>query len=285
MDLEALNINRELESLLRKNLDADTKKWIQDKLNEVLGVKSAQKFYLMYTLLGTKINRTTIPDFSGTLGELRAYLELQNANLQQLARVYLLATVLQRDSAFFSEKVAKLIEVADIGELETFLKFLVLLPKAEDYKYAAVEALRTNVSTIFDAIALKNPYPSKYFNDQQWNQMYLKAAFMQRDLNQIVAVDQRANKDLTRIISDYAHERWAASRDIDPLFWRPVSQFIEGVLVSDMKRLFESDNDRERKAATLCCLNSQKEVAQQLVSEYPEFVDWIKEGNISWETI
>ena len=177
--------------------------------------------------MGSKIkeealNLITKDDF------LNGYLKKQNAKLIEVARIYLLTKILVEKEAVFKAKVQNLIQVADISELETFLKYLIVLPNAENYHFAAVEALRTNITTVFDAIAMNNPYPKKYFNDQQWNQMYLKAAFMQRDLSEIIGVDERANKDLARIISDYAHERWAASRTIDPGFWRPVSNYLEG---------------------------------------------------------
>ena len=192
---------------------------------------------------------------------------------------------MEENSTYFQPKVATLIQISDTGELETFLKFLVLLPDAEKYKHVAVEALRTNITTIFDAISLKNPYPSMYFNDQQWNQMYLKAAFMQLDLADILDVDKRANKDLARIISDYAHERWAASRDIDPLFWRPVSNFLEENLLKDMERLLKSDNKTENKAGALCCFYSNKNEAKELMKKYPWLHKQIDDEKITWHNL
>jgi hypothetical protein len=192
---------------------------------------------------------------------------------------------LEIDAHYFGPKVNNIIEVADTGELETFLKYLILLPNPEVFKNTAVEALRTNIVTVFDAITLNNPYPAKYFNNQQWNQMYLKAAFMERDLSMIQAIDDRANKDLTRIISDYAHERWAASRKIDPLFWRPVTGFLNDTLLLDMKRLLSSDDLQENRAGALCCFNSKNEQALKLVDQYPKLKDQIASKEVTWKTV
>jgi hypothetical protein len=115
--------------------------------------------------------------------------------------------------------------------------------------------------------------------------MYLKAAFMQRDLSKIVDIDKRANKDLARIISDYAHERWSASRNIDPYFWRPVSQFLEGQLLLDMERLLNSDNVSEKKAGALCCYRSDNEKARELLKKYPDLLKQAESEKISWENI
>lgn len=164
-------------------------------------------------------------------------------------------------------------------------KFLILLPNAGDYLNAAVEALRSNISTVFNAIALKNPYPATFFNEQQWNQMYLKAVFIESDLSKILSVDDRGNDDLSRIISDYAHERWAASRTINPLFWRPVSKSMNGQLLKDMQRLLSSESIVENEAGALCCYNSNDTDAKELLNGYPELLSKIEEGKLSWENI
>ncbi|MCM4151261.1 hypothetical protein DHD05_06640 [Arenibacter sp. N53] len=279
------NIGSQLLKILEDNVDKENRQWLLSKIESIVETESTKDLYLTYSLVPTKIK--TEKDLSLLLDdkELKAYLEVQQANLQQIARIFLLYKVLEAKEDFFKAKVANIIEVADKSELETFLKFLVLLPNPENYKFQAVEALRTNIATVFDAIALNNPYPALYFNEQQWNQMYLKAAFMQQNLNEIVQVDKRANKELTRIISDYAHERWAASRAIDPSFWRPVGNFMDEKLLKDMKRLFSSDNLTERKAAGLCCYNSNSSAAKALLAEFPDLSKEIEKGIITWENI
>ncbi|MGY8916509.1 MAG: EboA domain-containing protein, partial [Flavobacteriales bacterium] len=85
----------------------------------------------------------------------------------------------------------------------------------------------------------------------------------------IMDIDARANKDLVRIISDYAHERWAASRKVDPYFWRPVGGFLNETLVDDMKRLFLSENEKDNMAAALSCAISDNPQAKILLDKYP----------------
>lgn len=279
------NIGAQLLKILEDNVDKENKQWLLSKIEGIVESESTKDLYLTYSLVPTKIRSEK--DLSLVLDdrELKAYLEIQHANLQQIGRIYLLYKVLEAKEDFFKAKVANIIEVADKSELETFLKFLVLLPHPENYKVQAVEALRTNISTVFDAIALNNPYPALYFNEQQWNQMYLKAAFMQQNLNEIVQVEKRGNKELARIISDYAHERWAASREIDPCFWRPVSNFMNEKIIKDMKRLFSSDNIAERKAAALCCYHSNSSEAKEILASSTELINGIENGSITWQNI
>ena len=283
--MQHLDTSKQLSKILGDSVPEEAHTWIENKLDLIIKSKSAKELYLSYSLIAGKIDPAKKPRIQRINQELEEYLISQNANLLQIARIYLLIRVIESDKAYFSMKVANLIQVADTGELETFLKFLILLPNAGDYNQVGVEALRTNIGIIFDAIALKNPYPAIYFNDQQWNQMYLKAAFMQRNLEEIVDVEKRANSDLVRIISDYAHERWAASRDIDPMFWRPVTGFLEGVLLQDMDHLFKSKDKIENLAAALCCYYSNQPEAIKLLDKYPDLKEKVANKAVTWENL
>ncbi|MEK6155237.1 EboA domain-containing protein [Flavobacteriaceae bacterium 3-367] len=279
------NVRTQLATIVESGLDNDTKIWFRDKIEKIIEEESARELYLTYSLIASKVDRSTALALDNSDSDLLEYLKVQRGNMQQVARIYLLAEVLGHNEAFFAPKVANIIQVADTEELIALLKFLVLLPNAQNYKSTAVEALRTNIATVFNAIALKNPYPALYFNDQEWNQMYLKAAFMQQNLQDIVAIDKRANSELARIISDYAHERWAASRDIDPYFWRPVGAFLNEVLLQDMERLLKSHNPVENMAGVLCCSDSDKPEAKVLIKRYPHLVTRIRDKQLTWETL
>ena len=279
------NVGEQLSILLRNNLTEGECTWLFSKLDQIVDAESTKDLYLAYSLIPSKIGEVDSLSIEIADQELKEYLQTKEATVRQLARIFLLVRVLEEKPEFFKPKVANIIQVADTGELETFLKFLILLPEPEYYRFQAVEALRTNIGTVFNAVAMHNPYPALYFNDQQWNQMYLKAAFMQQDLMGILSVDKRANRDLVRIISDYAHERWAASREIDPYFWRPVSQFLDERLLSDMERLFQSNNILERRSAALCCHASPFPGAKALLDKYPDLKRSIDTGKLRWESL
>jgi len=279
------NTSVNLKKLIDKNYTSKIVEWLENKIIEITENKSVKDLYLSYSWIGSKVSKESKLLYSLKDSNIVDYLEKHDANQLQLGRIYLLVNVLEYDRDFFKPKISNIIQVADTAELVTFLKFLILLPNPADYKSTAVDALRTNITPVFDAISLNNPYPSIYFDDAQWNQMYLKAAFMQRDLSLIMDVDKKANKDLARIISDFAHERWAASRDVNPLFWRPVANFLDDTLLGDMKKLFDSSNENERMVAGLCCATSDNVEAKKLLNNYPELKQKIDQQEISWETI
>lgn len=271
--------------IIKCNTEEANVSWLDQKIEFISTELSTKDLYITYSLIGSKFKNNDTLNLDIDYMELSEYLILQNASITEIARIYLLKRLLDFNPEFFKDKVANIIQLADTRELETFLKFLVLLPNPDDYKFVAVEALRTNIASVFNAISAHNPYPALYFNSQQWNQMFLKAAFIESDLTTFNAIDERANKDLARIISDYAHERWAAGRTINPYFWRPVTNFIEGPLIEDILHLFESNNIIENKVAAICCFNSNNEVAKQMLEKYPDYIEQLEEKKLTWNTL
>lgn len=277
-------LQNQLEPVLIENLEEAEFQWLSNSIDDIVSSKNSRQLYIAYSLCANKIRNKDLTYAEALNSDIREYLEIQGAKTIEIGRLWLLISVLRRESDL-EVYVKKIIEVADNEELETFLKYLAFLPNPRNFQFAGVEALRTNISTVFEAISSYNPYPALYFSEQQWNQMYLKAAFMQLDLSKIVGIDDRANQSLARIISDYAHERWAASRSIDPYFWRPVSNFLEGELIEDIKRLLQSKDEKERLAATLVCQNSNLEVGKQLLEAYTESNIHIGNTLVSWNTL
>ncbi len=273
-----------LKQIVEANIDTPILEWMDEKLDKIIRASSARELYLAYSLLASKL-ASDKPLVYPQEGELSDYLKKHSATQLEIGRLYLLVQILQAKPDFFSVPVLNIIQIADKEELITFLKYLVLLPNASFFKPSAVEALRTNIGPVFDAIAMNNPYPQLFFNEQEWNQMYLKAVFIQRKLEDIVGVDEMANADLARIISDYAHERLAASRTIEPYFWRPVAKFLDDTLLSDMERLLKSSNTTENKVAALCCYHSENQLAKTLLLNYPDLQQQIKENKLSWDTL
>ena len=89
-----------------------------------------------------------------------------------------------------------------------------MLPDPSQYLPLAIDACRTNILPLFEAVACENPYPSRHFPERNLNQLVLKALFNGVALVRIVGLETRANAELTRMATDYAAERAAAGRSI-----------------------------------------------------------------------
>jgi hypothetical protein len=159
------------------------------------------------------------------------------------------------------------------------------MPFSEDLLPRAIDGCRTNMTVIFDAIALNNPFPANYFPEANWNQMVLKAVFMQRPLYRIQKLEERRNLPLANIASDFAHERWAAGRPVMAEIWRLVVPFLDEKFLLDLNKAIASDDLLQIKAAVLACTESDFAPAKELAKAYPEILKGIESDAVSWEKI
>lgn len=102
----------------------------------------------------------------------------------------------------------------DSGEQRALLRALSFLPHPDRFLATAVEGCRTNVQTVFEAIACDNDYPARYFPDRSFNQMVLKALFTGAPLGRIVGLAGRVTLELTRMVEDYTRELQTAGRRV-----------------------------------------------------------------------
>jgi hypothetical protein len=105
-------------------------------------------------------------------------------------------------------------ERGDAREQQSWLRALSLLPHADRFTAVAVDACRTNIIPLFEAIACENPYPARHFPERQFNQLVLKALFNSIALARVVGLSTRVNAELSRMARDYAAERRAAARPV-----------------------------------------------------------------------
>lgn len=164
--------------------------------------------------------------------------------LDQLVRVDLLINL---DEA----NLSILFETAEMQEAVALTKALPFLLNPSSLLLRATDAVRSNMGPVFDAIAFGNTYPKDFFNESAWNQLVLKCIFNDKAIHQIIGLDERANQALADTLSDFAHERWSASRRVPSQVWRLVPRFMNEILRSDIEKLALSENPRDVIAASL----------------------------------
>jgi hypothetical protein len=104
----------------------------------------------------------------------------------------------------------------DGAERQAVLRALPLLPAPERFLEIAVDACRSHIQPLFEAIACENPYPALHFPELNFNQMVLKALFTGVALARILGFEGRVTSELGRMAADYASERRAAGRSVPP---------------------------------------------------------------------
>jgi hypothetical protein len=110
--------------------------------------------------------------------------------------------------------VLRTYEAGEIGEQESVLRTLSLLPEPARFTETGVTGSRTNAKRVFEAIACDNPFPAAHFPDLNYNQLVMKAVFIEAAVARIEGLAARRNPELLRMAHDYASERRAASRPV-----------------------------------------------------------------------
>lgn len=153
-----------------------------------------------------------------------------NWTVDQVGRTVLLLSFNSEDGDRYFATIDKILAAADMGETVAFYQSLPLLPHPEKFQLRAAEGIRTNMTAVFNAVALNNPYPAKYLDDLAWNQMVLKALFVGTPLHPIYGLERRNNQQLCQMLLDYADERLAAKRTVNPELWDLVVPFTSEVI-------------------------------------------------------
>lgn len=141
--------------------------------------------------------------------------ELGGWTLDELARgAILLRSLEKQPAAQHASTLDELFRQGDTRERTSLLKTLPFLPHPEACLSLAIESCRSSVQPIFEAIACENPYPAAYFPELNFNQLVLKALFVEVSLKRVTGLRARATPELFRMARDYANERKAAGRSI-----------------------------------------------------------------------
>lgn len=279
---------RLLEVLLQQQAEPKAMGWLLAQSKKIESQESLQPFFIAYSAASRYFENRPLAltaEEKAAAETLRPGFQPEYWSLLQTARSLLLLALPQQDAEAFSGALDRLAETADVAEQTALYAALPLLPFSEALRKRAAEGIRTNMTVVFDAIALHNPYPADYLDEGAWNQMVLKAVFMDRPLYQIWGAGRRANPELAQMLLHFAHERWAAGRSVTPELWRFVGPFLKQDSFTDMERVSREGTPVEREAVLLACAASTLPQAQQLLLQYPEQAQQIKQGVLNWSSL
>ncbi len=257
--------------------DESTVRWFTDKLTTL---DSPPKFFLAFGMVSRKVEKLPLAlpkNLQQALCEKNTGFSPELWTLDEFCR---LAFLLKLPTSTNHNTIETLLASADMREQVAIYKSLCFLENAEAFVLNAIDGIRTNMIDVFDAIALNNGFARKHFSEDPWNQMVLKAIFMERPIFRIDGLDERKNEKLAGILHDFAHERWAAGRLVTPELWRMMPGFVNDSIATDLKKVIDSDTPTAKKAAI-------KALAQ---SDHPGAAEWLtdeglSEPNISWNEI
>ncbi|MEU1183303.1 EboA domain-containing protein [Streptomyces sp. NPDC005820] len=167
------------------------------------------------------------------------------------ARARLLAA-LPLGGAALAEEITALHRYGDSAEQRAVLLSLALLedtdPSFADLGLPLVRAALRSNDTELIAAAL-GPYAARHLDAESYRHAVLKSVFCGIPLARIAGLAERADRELARMLADFAHERVAAGRDVPADVW-PVVRAHPGTLeASGLPAETESSSPDRRDAA------------------------------------
>lgn len=186
------------------------------------------------------------------------------------------------DDGYFAT-LDRLFDDADLGELVALYRSLAILPYPERLTARAAEGLRSNMKTVYEAVALENPYPADFLNEAAFNQLVLKCLFVGSKLDLVWGVDRRINPSLAAMLCDYARERWAAGRTVSPELWRCVGPIADGVALAVLERAFETGSELDQLGVVLAC--SKNPQARAVLERRPDLARKAESGELGWRML
>lgn len=215
--------------------------------------------------------------------ELRPGWHPQHWGLRDVARMSLVLAYKPESTAEFVKVLDRLFVAGEVHELIALYQGLPLYPEPAVHVARAGEGIRTNMGAVFKAVAHHNPYPAEQLPEGMWNQMILKCLFVEIPLHPVMGLEQRKNPALTKMLCDYAHERWAAHRPVAPELWRCVEPAWHPEALTDLEKILQQGSLAEQQAAALTLSTSQHPHAPTLLDQHPHWKQAITNGTASWD--
>jgi hypothetical protein len=208
------SIGNRLQSALQLRTDGEAARWLEEALKEAQS-GSQTRLLALYTQASMRLGRLPlgvhVEDSTTTL----TGFPLEDWTLEDAVRAtFLLARADSATPESFEADARACYEMGDAREQQSWLRAVALLPAPERFLALVVDACRSNIQPVFEAVACGNPYPSWYFPDRNFNQLVMKSLFNGVRLERIVGLASRANAELARMATDFAAERRAAGRPV-----------------------------------------------------------------------
>ncbi|MDO8993477.1 MAG: EboA domain-containing protein [Daejeonella sp.] len=283
-DYDAERLRALITEVSRSNLSPDTWTWLSENLSS----DDSRQINTAFAVMSRKTGKSVIQiskDLISKVDHVKPGFTVENWTMDKLGRLCLLLHLNPSDQEKYIKTIENLFLAAEVSELVALYSSLPVLAWPDCWKLRCAEGIRSNIGLVLEAIMYHNPYPEKYLDEKAWNQLILKAFFTDKDIIQIPGIDERANAELALTLTDYAHERWAAKRKINPFLWRFASKFLDEGLIHDLQKVLFEGSLREKQAAALTLVQSGSASASELLKSYPELMDAIKNNELTWASL
>jgi hypothetical protein len=276
-----------MKNWLSRQLSAEQSGWLDEQLAKISADPSLRNVQIAFGMVPRRLSKDDLQlqasDFEAA-SQAREGWQPLGWSVDIAARILLLLEAGKHTNQF-PDMFVTMCRYADVAEAVALYSGLPFFPDQPALEAQAGEGLRANMRSIFEAIAHNNPFPREQFDENRWNHMILKALFVESKLDPIQGLDERANPELARIVRDYAHERWAASRPITAELWRCIGPFADGDVLADLERVMDHGDANEKNAAALALSASPSPQAHEMLKRLPDQHKTIQNDQLTWHIL
>ncbi|GGG75236.1 hypothetical protein GCM10007415_03580 [Parapedobacter pyrenivorans] len=203
----------------------------------------------------------------------------------QLLRVWFLSQIPDLGQEAYVALIDRLFKYSDMEESVSLYAALPIYRYPKAWQQRCIEGIRSNIGPVRKAIMVFNHYPSRFLEDEKaWNQLVLKAFFTDEDIPNIIGLNQRNNPNLAQALTDYAYERYAAKREINPMLWILVGPYLDERAFDLMERIIiESQIPLEQRAIAYAFKHSNYDIAREYCAKNDRFISLSDDSGTPWE--
>lgn len=274
-----------MRAIIADTLSVEALDWFNTKLKLPMEAAALNN---TFALIPRKVGKAIIypgKEQVEAIKAIRSGLSIEGWSVDRLCRVYLLMKLDSSDKDVYFRLIDDLFLAAEMSELVALYSALPLLAYPDLWVKRCSEGIRSNIGTVLESIMYSNPYPAENLDQAAWNQLVLKAFFTDKNVNLIYGLDERANAELALILSDYAHERWAAFRSVNPQLWRLTTKFLDVRLFDDIKKVMIEGDIIDQMAAALAAYHSDYFPAKDLINGFPDLKNELENGSLTWDSL
>ena len=194
-------------------------RWLEESGRVFEDGSDREECYLRFAEVSSRIGMSKLlgacrPEQGWPEGELPR--EIGEWALDECGRVLLLAQAAQLPVDRLAELAEGCYFQGETRERQGVVRSLGFLPDGDRFLQIGLDAARTHVQPLFEALACENAFPAEAFPDTAFNHLVLKALFTEVRLPRIIGLASRVTPELQRMVRDYVDERRAAGRLIPP---------------------------------------------------------------------
>ena len=244
----------QLERLLRLHPGAEWLEQAQQRLDAAEDLVS--ELTLLSAMARRKLGKQRLSNQPCLLQSPAGTLDIAAWSNGDAGRVLLILYAIRLERLATPDLVTRLYRLGDADERAVIVSALALFGSGEALRNLALDCGRSNSLALFAALAVHNPYPSRFYTEHEFNQLVLKALFIGVSIEGVQGLMERVNPELSRMCEDYLEERLAAGREFPADIWLALWPFASPEGERRLLEYASGVDPRQRYNAILALRNS-----------------------------